>query len=111
MEEEQSSFRQSFISKLLTDVENKAMYVKPAEVGILRERYIALYNNTDNGMKSRLYEQLCISMLLWTSASADILCPNDDLEYVRLMTTLRDIVQTSVRQYSAAAAAAAATEK
>ena len=95
-----SEFRTSFVNKLLKVVETEAIFIKPAEIGILKDRYMKLYENNDTA-KARLFEQLCVSVLLWGAASSDHLFPGDDLKYIAFMTACQDNYRTLIHQFTA----------
>tara|TARA_B110000914_G_C15164566_1_gene309951 strand:- start:65 stop:373 length:309 start_codon:yes stop_codon:yes gene_type:complete len=75
-----SDFRLAFTSKFFKDLEHQVTFVKPMELGILKARYTELYNKTPPEQKDRIFEQLRLAVLIWSTLKEDV---TDDIQFIQ----------------------------
>jgi hypothetical protein len=95
------TFRSVFILKMLKTLETEAQLVKPMEIGILHERYAKIYRDTPPDLRPRVFEQLTLSLLLWTTTS-DKVHINDDVKFVQFVSHCKRVLDELVTEYTAA---------
>jgi len=91
-----SAFRHALLLEYFKSLEKNTVQVKPQELGILREQYAKIYQQTARKRRPRVFEQLIFSVQLYAAQSVE-LHPGDDMAYtaflLKLTNSLNDIVQ------------------
>jgi len=93
------SFRKEFLLKYLVSVEKESVHVTPIEVGILHERFSRMVTNTPNEMKPRVFEQLCLSILLWIASSSDVYA-KQDIKYIQMISNCKRLIDEIISAFN-----------
>jgi hypothetical protein len=87
------SLRQVYVQHFLEGLSKDATHVTPMELGILQNRYRELYTSTPKILRPRLFEQLCLSVIIWVTLDDDIK-RDDTMAYIQVLHDTKRLIST-----------------
>ena len=82
-----ATFREDFIELFYSHLEKNTHFVSPTEIGVLRARYMRIYENTEPRLRLHVLEQLFLSLQMYVTLCQE-LAPRDGLKFTKMLNKL-----------------------
>jgi len=95
------TFRATFVTEMTTYLGTKTSNVTPTEIGVLRNRYKDIYDNTPQHLRPRIFEQLLCSVELYLTMTEE-LYKNNNPDFMKFVLKTSVELQSLMKQYLSA---------